>query len=386
MKENEIELSVIIPVYNTAQYIERCILSIINQTYYVEEIICVDDGSTDDGLDKLKELAEKYSNIKIIHQKNYGLVNARKRGLSEAKGKYVTYVDSDDWIEKDMCLEMLELLRESNADIITSGCIRDYGNHCIKEPESVKNGVYQREKLNELLGNMIDTNRFYKSNVSIHICGKIFRRSFYYKYQMAVDDFINIGEDAACSYTCLLNADKVEISGKCFYHYCIRNDSIMGTKKQDEKDRLKCLLEYLKKEFSSHQNRISNIMVQYDFLNKYMSLFRDYENIMYYRNGMFFPFGKIEREETVVVYGHGKFGQVLIDFIKKERVGSYAGWVDKASVENEHSMKMLNEINFDKIIIATLLFDVTESIKRQLIEYGVAEKQILYVDARLLAP
>lgn len=96
------KFSIIIPVYNVEQYLTKCLDSVVNQTYNDEyEVICVNDGSTDSSLAILEEYAEKYGIIKIINQENRGLSEARNTGLRQAKGKYIWFVDSDDWIEDD---------------------------------------------------------------------------------------------------------------------------------------------------------------------------------------------------------------------------------------------------------------------------------------------
>lgn len=99
MKRNMI--SVIVPIYNIQEYLPQCIDSIINQTYTELEIILVDDGSTDSGGSICDEYALNDSRVKVIHKKNGGLVSARKAGIRAAHGEYITFVDGDDWIERD---------------------------------------------------------------------------------------------------------------------------------------------------------------------------------------------------------------------------------------------------------------------------------------------
>ena len=98
----KISITVIVPIYNTGLYLEECLNSIVGQSYSDFQIILVDDGSTD-GCEKIcDKYAQIDSRIKVIHQKNSGLVNARKTGLKEADGDYIYYVDSDDWLDKNI--------------------------------------------------------------------------------------------------------------------------------------------------------------------------------------------------------------------------------------------------------------------------------------------
>lgn len=118
MEEQCVKVSVVIPVYNVEQYLEECIDSVLNQTYTNYEIILVDDGATDRSGSICDKYAEKWACVKVIHQKNGGLSVARNTGLNEAIGKYVYFLDSDDYIE-DMSLEQLVGIAENeNADVV----------------------------------------------------------------------------------------------------------------------------------------------------------------------------------------------------------------------------------------------------------------------------
>ena len=109
---NNPTISIITPVYNDSKYLDRCIESIINQTFDNFELILVDDGSTDDSGEKCDSWADKDSRIKIIHQKNAGAGAARNVGLTMATGDYIAFVDSDDWIELDMYETLIKLLQD----------------------------------------------------------------------------------------------------------------------------------------------------------------------------------------------------------------------------------------------------------------------------------
>lgn len=100
MSETEKTISVIIPVYNTADYLPRCLDSVINSDYRNLEIICVNDGSTDNSLDILNEYAEKDSRIRVITITNGGVSNARNVGIESSSGEFIAFVDSDDWVHR----------------------------------------------------------------------------------------------------------------------------------------------------------------------------------------------------------------------------------------------------------------------------------------------
>lgn len=112
------KISVIVPIYNVEKYIEKCINSIINQTYKDLEIILVDDGSTDSSGKICDEYAKKDKRIKVIHKKNGGVSSSRNIALTIANGDYITWIDSDDWIEKDTYSKLADIILKNKADII----------------------------------------------------------------------------------------------------------------------------------------------------------------------------------------------------------------------------------------------------------------------------
>lgn len=110
-------ISIIVPVYNMEQYLDRCVASILHQTYTDLEIILVDDGSSDSSPSMCDEYARQDSRIKVIHKRNGGLSDARNAGLSVATGSYIGYVDSDDWIEPNMYERMYKACIQNDAQI-----------------------------------------------------------------------------------------------------------------------------------------------------------------------------------------------------------------------------------------------------------------------------
>ena len=115
------KISVIIPVYNTEKYLSRCLDSVVNQTFKDLEIICVNDGSTDNSNEILDRYASKDNRITVINQKNGGLSAARNTGLRHASGQYIGFVDSDDWIDIDYYECLIGLAEKNNADIVMAG-------------------------------------------------------------------------------------------------------------------------------------------------------------------------------------------------------------------------------------------------------------------------
>ena len=110
-------VSIVIPVYNVEKYLRKCIESVLNQTYKNIQIILVNDGSTDNSPALCDEYKQMYDKVEVIHKSNGGLPDARNAGLKRAKGEYVGFIDSDDWIEPNMVEHLLHNIIEYDADI-----------------------------------------------------------------------------------------------------------------------------------------------------------------------------------------------------------------------------------------------------------------------------
>lgn len=121
MPNNDNKISVIMPVYNVAEYLPKAIDSIINQSHKNFELFLVDDGSTDRSGKICDEYASKYSCIKVLHQKNSGAHNARNSALKLANGEYVCFFDSDDYVDRNMLSDLLEVAKKYNSDLVISG-------------------------------------------------------------------------------------------------------------------------------------------------------------------------------------------------------------------------------------------------------------------------
>lgn len=128
MKKNPL-ISIIVPVYNTEKYLETCLESLVNQSLYELEIICVNDGSLDRSLEVLNKYAQKDGRIQVITQKNGGLSAARNTALDQVKGQYVLFVDSDDWIDTILCEQLYQIATKENADCVMCSYIKEFKNH-----------------------------------------------------------------------------------------------------------------------------------------------------------------------------------------------------------------------------------------------------------------
>lgn len=212
------KLSVIVPVYNVEKYLKECINSIINQTLKDIEIICVNDGSTDNSLKILEELSQLDNRIKIINKENGGLASARNAGMKVASGEYYTFIDSDDFIDTNAYETVIN--KKSEADIICFG-IQVFGNE--NSTQKKYDDTYYKIKYNGLQ-KLTDDIIF---NTDVSACNKVFKSDIINKNNITFPDGLN-NEDAEfyCKYmSCATTAYFID---KYFYHYRRTNNSIMS--------------------------------------------------------------------------------------------------------------------------------------------------------------
>lgn len=214
-------LSVIVPVYNTEKYIEACIDSILAQTYTDYEIILVDDASTDGSGRICDAYAANYHFIKSIHKEHGGPTHTRKAGLKEASGTYVSYIDSDDYIDPHMYEFLMDKLSEYHADIAICNVVIETENTRIPLYLSYKEGFYDKDQLKrEIYPSMLFSNEKNMPGIHPSLCNKIIRRPILEQVIISIADEIYFGEDGICTYPCMLDAESVYITyDKFFYIY-----------------------------------------------------------------------------------------------------------------------------------------------------------------------
>lgn len=219
---DSIEVSLVIPVYNGEKYLKKCIDSVIMQTCFDSmEIIIIDDGSTDDTSAICDAYANLYKNVTVIHQKNEGLVNARKIGVKQAKGIYITFVDADDWIDKDLVEKMLRAANRYNADMIVSGLVYEYPDSSAREKKySIPAGIYRGTSIVEFQKKYVYSDSFFDFGTCVSIWGKLFRLDKYRYFQLQIPEEVKIGEDVAVTvpYVSRINRPIV-ILDNTYYHY-----------------------------------------------------------------------------------------------------------------------------------------------------------------------
>lgn len=236
-------ISIIVPVYKVESYIRQCVESIINQSCRNLEIILVDDGSPDNCPEICEEYAKQDERIKVIHQENKGLIEARKSGLRAATGEYVCFVDGDDWIEPEMYSKIADAIDKHSPDCVITEFFYSYPDKEIPSKYCFNREVYNREELeNEVFPIMLFNGTYYNFGVYPNCWTKVFRKEILEKHLYSVDSRIRIGEDIAFTYPCLTECNCLSYIDLPLYHYRINQSSM--TKSYDSSLKSIYLLPY----------------------------------------------------------------------------------------------------------------------------------------------
>ena len=213
------KISVIVPVYNVEQYLERCVDSIINQTYTNLEIILVNDGSTDNSGKLCDELAKKDERIRVIHKENGGLSDARNRGIDESESDLVGFIDSDDYIDSDMYEVLLKNLNDTDADLSMCALYDVYNN----TPEAqVTNKEIWKLSSEQAIKMVMEA-----KILSVTAVNKLYRKSLFTDLKFEVG---KIAEDAFIMIKLLDKCEKIVATNEKKYYYVHRENSITTQK------------------------------------------------------------------------------------------------------------------------------------------------------------
>ncbi|WP_295071849.1 glycosyltransferase [uncultured Fibrobacter sp.] len=279
-------VSIIIPIYKVEQYLRRCLDSIVNQTYTNLEIILVDDGSPDGCPQICDEFAAKDNRIVVIHKENGGLSDARNAGLNICKGVYISFVDSDDWINPQYIDVLIDIATKEKADIAISEYIKTTENNRKKQNIIFKKNFSSKDALLRL---------FSKNNIAFTVSwGKLYKRELFSSLRFPIGKY---HEDEFTTYILFYNSKKIVYTSEILYYYYQRAGSIVSTrhpwdileyleqryiffKEKKESDLLPLLLPPLCWQLLCaywHQSKNKNISNNY--LNKLRFYIKDFQHI-----------------------------------------------------------------------------------------------------------
>ena len=211
-------VSVVVPIYNVQQYLPQCLDSLVNQQYKNLEIICVNDGSTDDSLTILEKYKQRDDRIIVISQPNKGLSAARNTGLKQVTGEFVIFVDSDDWLELDAISLMSQIFKTPEIDFLC------FGTQIHTESNDEKASYYGRTYPKSRI---VSTKSHWITKINVSAWSKIYRAQFLKNNRLLFPEGLYY-EDIAFYWNCISFARSIALSDNILYNYRIRSNSIMG--------------------------------------------------------------------------------------------------------------------------------------------------------------
>ena len=384
VKMKEPLISIIVPIFNVEKYVSECVESIMQQDYKNIQIILVDDGSTDKSGELCDRYARQDTRIEVIHQKNKGLVLARKSGLRKAKGDYIGFVDGDDYITIDMYGSLLRKILEHDADFVHSGFMRGEEKVVNFKPEVI---VFNSRKDRE---DFIRKEVFcIPSHISPSIWSKLFKAEFIKECYSKVPDNAQYGEDLINLCICIENCRKFVLIDKTYYCYRYRDESI--TNKID--------FNSFRNVFRYYRN-VCNMTAEYECCDELEQFVVDEicNNILYkmkaYTNRSFqvakYYYGQPDelQGKRIVLYGAGVVGKDYYAQISRYTGCDIVAWVDMYPGKYDYpyidlyGVETLDRVTFDILVIAVKERKLAEEIGRQLVARGIEREIIVWSEPR----
>lgn len=251
-EKNNALVSVIVPAYNVEKYIARCLDSILTQTYTNLEVILIDDGSTDSTGRICDDYAHRDERVRVIHQVNQGLAEVRNIGIREAKGKWIQFVDSDDWIDTETIETCLRYAHEYNADMVIFQMTVEYVDGKKRIPNNKTSP--RLKNAHEILNTIAFS--------SVSACNKFALASLYVGVKYPIGKLF---EDIATTHEVIANARRILEISNAFYHCFLRMGSIVRSKfdktKRDLAEGIQKFSDFITKYHNWNEQERNNIMV-----------------------------------------------------------------------------------------------------------------------------
>lgn len=274
------KISIITPAYNASKTLERCIKSIQAQTYTNWEMLIIDDGSIDNTLSICNAFATDENRIKVYHVENGGVSKARNYGINKSTGKYLTFIDSDDWIESIMLETLLEYLDED----VEMVC----GNFYFDLPDRTDIGYFSKSIVNKKeinalpLGVLIPESTKHFNNISIKVdiigaaCCKLYKSELINKNSINYAEGVALREDALFNIQCFLHASDIRIINKPLYHYIINPQSSNFRYRPDVNIQNQHFFDSYSKILPHIDSNFKDLFMNYVSYNAYLSLIGRY--------------------------------------------------------------------------------------------------------------
>lgn len=385
-----VKVSVVIPVYNTERYLRRCLDSVRAQTLEDLEIICVDDGSTDSSPYILREYGEKDKRIHLIYKENGGVVSARNAGIEAAAGRYIGFVDSDDWIEPQMYENLYLHGIESKADMVSSGYFLE-GNYITVHYDDVPPGFYDDMKMDFLRENAIFNWKTREVGVRGSLCCKLFLAEPLKRIHAQIPDKLSMSEDKMCVLSYLLDSDRVYIMKEAFYHYIIHEDSAVHTPNPRYLEAVNAVYQYIIRlydhpAFTKAMRTQAELYITemlYKGINSRMGF--ENQNLLWLDS---YWLEKMPQDFRVVLYGAGELGEAYRRQMRFRKDLVFEACVDAAwekltgAAMQVCPPERLLELEYDAVVITIKNPQKAQEVKSSLVALGISEEKIRWYEQK----
>lgn len=372
-------ISIIVPVYNAEAYLPDCVESVLRQNLKEIELILVNDGSTDSSGELCDIYAEQDRRVAVIHQENQGRVRARKAGLEKANYEYVMFVDADDWIDGDMCGELLHIAAEYSADLVTSGYIRE-GGKTVRVTDVFDEGIYDtKDRLDGLRQNALMNNGADCFGMIPGAVGKIYRRDLACEIMEPIPERLYRGEDMAFTFAYLSRSERVYVSHGTYYHYRTHDQQTVQKPVPNVFEQIGLAQDALMRVPGREDLKYGIVMRSYLNFIRIWNESQDLIHVPYYYLQL-----QDLNGERIVLYGAGKVGTDYYEQLRHFCPGMIVLWVDQYAYGRRGMYEIrpvadVNSVAFDKIVIAVEDGRTAEEIKKYLMEvHHVAQEKIYW--------
>lgn len=408
-----VDISVIIPVYNVEPYLRECLDSVVQQKYDSYEVICVNDGSSDNSLKILEEYREKNSKVRVFTKENGGLSSARNYGLLKAIGKYIYFLDSDDKLVDDYCLSFLVAqMEENDLDVLYVDGKSIFEEEYIGKSRVFYQKAYQRQRSYGIYNHGYELLADFVRNADYYVQSSLqcLRKEYLEENKLAFVDGL-LYEDNIFTFKGMMLANKVMHINKVVFLHRIRTGSIMQGKPEFKNfyslyvtcQELICFCNCKVKE-KSVDKEITSILnsIRYSALSIYEKLkdkekkhiwkYPDYEQHMMkalffpsvktINDAHIFPYHLFHAGDRIVIYGAGNIGKKFYYRAKKDGIVDVAGIVDSNALEMKMgdipilSLPIIKQMDYDYVLIAVENAEVVQEIKSSLLRLGIPEYRI----------
>ncbi len=384
-------VSIVIPLYNSEQYIEECLQSILRQTYTKLEIIIVDDGSTDEGLNLCRKYEKDDPRIHLYTRQHGGVVKTRRYAIEHAKGKYIAFLDSDDRVQSGYIENMLACIVE--CDIVCASCYQEdkYGNRIIRKNSICEGNYHDAQAMQYIWENMIFTDRVDKDGVLPFMVGKLYKTDLVKKIIKLIPDTLKIYEDRLFNWLYLLECQAVNIVEIADYVYQCNLNSTMQSMEENYMTNLNELYITAKRFIEGRNERKIVIDKLQKFIAnrlylvpKFMDFSWNNRIIQYY-----VPY-RVDKQDFIVLYGAGDVGidyyRELISRLPRERIiWTDKNWVSiRSKIEEVQSLDQALNTEYTKVFVAVKDSRIATQMKNDLINLGVEPGKILWEEPIIL--